>query len=192
MRGTWIFRQLAAVALAAVVGVGGAKTAQAQASDNADVAEINRYRLTEAKLDKFVQATRNLAEAARQHPELAKEEKNDNNNKTLTQMAALYDKHPPIKRAITSAGMTSREYITFMFAMLQAGMASWASKQPGAKLPPDISRENIAFVDTHKEKLDALQKEFQAMEKKGSSDSADEEESEEEEEAEQDSTPALR
>jgi hypothetical protein len=189
MRGTWISRQLAAVALAAVVGVGGAKSARAQASDNADVAEISRYRLTEAKLDKFVQATRNLAEAARQHPELAKEEKNDN-NKTLTQMAALYDKHPPIKRAITSAGMTSREYITFMFAMLQAGMASWASQQPGAKVPPDVSRENIAFVDTHKEKLDALQKEFQAMEKKGSSDSADEEESEEE--AERDSTPALR
>ena len=183
MRRTWMVGKLASVALGLALVVG-ARGVEAQATADADLKEIGSYRLTEAKLDKFVQATRNLAEAARQHPDLAREKGEDNNNTPLTQLAALYDKHPPLKRAINSAGMTSREYITFMFAMFQAGMASWAAKQPGAKLPPDISRENIAFMDTHKERLDALQKEFQAMEKKSSPDA-----DEEEEEAEQDSTP---
>ena len=188
-----MYRRAVTSALVALFALAGARSVEAQKLD-ADLAEINRYRLTEAKLNKFVQATKNLAQVAKTHPEISKEDKADTKNMTLGQMAAFYDKHPPIKRAINAAGMTSREYVTFMLSMFQAGMMAWAAKQPGAKIPPEVSRENIAFMDTHKDRLDALQKEFEAMEGKKSSsddDSSDEEE-EEEEEAESDSTPAMR
>ncbi len=175
-----------------------AQAARGAASSDADLAEINRYRLTEDKLNKFVQATRNMAQVAKDNPNLLRnEEGRSMNNASLAQMAAIYDKHPPIKRAITSAGMTSREYVVFTFAMFQAGMASWAAKQPGAKLPPGVSRENIAFIDSHKEQLDRITKEFQSLERnsRSSDDAADDEDGddeEEDEEEDEDEDPPVR
>jgi hypothetical protein len=36
-----------------------------------------------------------------------------------------------------------------MFSMMQNGMAAWAVKQPGGKLPPGISQANIDFFNKH-------------------------------------------
>jgi len=158
--------------LAAIVAVAHASVAAAQ-SDDPDIKEINAYRLSEAKLAKFVQASRNLVAAVDANPELKSGEL-QKENPSLGEMAAFYDSKPPVKRAINSAGMTSREYVTFMLSMFQAGMMSWAAKQPGAKLPPDFPKENVAFYDAHQKEIEAATAEFKKLDK----DEADEDEPE--------------
>jgi hypothetical protein len=204
MRRMWTLGAVAPVAIAllislpaAPVAAQGAQSARTKAAVDADMAEISRYRLTETKLNKFVQATRNLVQTAKNNPDMLRNDEGRNmSNATLSQMAAFYDKHPPIKRALNSAGMTSREYVTFMLSMMQSGMAAWAMKQPGAKLPPGISRENIAFMDSHKEALENIQQEFKALEPQGESSDEnadnDEDSDEDEEEEPEEETPERR
>ena len=52
-------------------------------------------------------------------------------------------------------------------AMLQAGMIHGFSqgKVDYAKLPAGVNPENIKFIEAHKAELDAIQKEFAALEK---------------------------
>ncbi len=64
-------------------------------------------------------------------------------------MVAKINSRPGAQAAIQSAGMTSREFVVFMFSMLQNGMAAWALKQPGGKLPPGISQANVDFFNKH-------------------------------------------
>ncbi len=154
--------RLTSYVLAAMVAVAHTSVAAAQ-SDDSDLKEINAYRLSEAKLAKFVQASRNLVAAVQSNPEI-KGNDLEKENPSLSEMAAFYDSKPPVKRAINSAGMTSREYVTFMLSMFQAGMMSWAAKQPGAKLPADFPKDNVAFYDAHQKEIEAATAEFKKLE----------------------------
>ena len=73
----------------------------------------------------------------------------------------------PMARALKSAGLAPREYAKFTMAMLQAGMIHGFSqgKVDYAKLPAGVNPENIKFIEAHKAELDAIQKEFAALEK---------------------------
>lgn len=186
-----VFRaaRIAPFMLAAMVAVGGARAAAAQSNGDADVKEINAYRLSEAKLDKFMLASRNLVDAVNANPSITKRDI-EKENPSLAEMAAFYDSHPAIKKAINSAGMTSREYVTFMLSIMQAGMLSWAAKQPGAKLPADAPLANIAFYDAHKEKIDAATKELRKLDQSDDEESDDAEDDTEEEGDEE--TPTRR
>ena len=64
--------------------------------------------------------------------------------------------HPGAQAAIQSAGMTSREYVVFMFSMMQNGMAAWALSQPGGKLPPGVSQANVDFFRKHEAAMAAV------------------------------------
>jgi hypothetical protein len=52
--------------------------------------------------------------------------------------------------------MTTREYLVFSFALVQAGVGVFSLEQPGAKLPPGMSIANVNFAKVHKEAIDAL------------------------------------
>ena len=71
---------------------------------------LARYRLSEAALAKFTQASRNFIAAAKADSAALEAEAEDASPKSIADMAALYDAHPGLKRAISSAGMTTREY----------------------------------------------------------------------------------
>ncbi len=112
-----------------------------------DAQEVSRYVLTESGLAKFAQATRNIAAV----PGACEREEDDDSDdlKSIDQMVAKLNSVPGIQAAIQSAGMTSREYVVFMFSMMQNGMAAWAVSQPGGKLPPGISQANVDFYKKH-------------------------------------------
>lgn len=132
-----------------------------------DEETLARYRLTEAALAKFTQASRNFIAVAQADSVALGEEDEGENGKTIAELAALYDRHPALKRAITSAGMTSREYVTFMMSMFQAGMAAWMVEQQGGKLdkvPAGIPHENIRFYQQHRAELDRIGEELKAAE----------------------------
>jgi len=158
MRSTPLLLALAAAAVTWIAAPLGAQT---------DDAILASYRLTEAGLAKFAQASRNFATIAKTDSQALGEEVEDANPKGIAEFAAFYDGHPSLKRAISSAGMTSREYVTFMMSMFQAGMAAWLVEQQQGKfdkVPAGISHENIRFYQQHRAELDRIGEEIKALE----------------------------
>lgn len=136
-----------------------------------DEQTLARYRLTEATLAKFAQATHNLVAAAKANPSVLKEqdEEQDDDEKveTLADMAAVYDRHPVLKQAITGAGLTTREFATFVMSMFQAGLAASLVEMRQGKLdslPAGVPRENVLFYQRHKAELDRIGQELHALE----------------------------
>jgi hypothetical protein len=120
-----------------------------------DHREISSYVLTETGLAKFSRATRNLA-AIPGACEDEDEDDDDSTSQSIDQMVAEIGATPGAVAAIQSAGLTPREYVLFMFSMLQNGMAAWAQDQPGGKLPPGVSQANVDFYRKHEAALTAL------------------------------------
>lgn len=134
---------------------------------------LARYRLTEAGLAKFTQASRSFIAIAKADSAALEQESENSDGMTITEMAALYDGHPGLKRAISSAGMTSREFVTFLMSMFQAGMGAWLVEQQGGKfdkVPAGIPHENIRFYQQHRAALEAIGEEMKAVEGRNTSD----------------------
>lgn len=136
---------------AAALGISGAASA-----DDADKRAVSSYVLTEAGLGKFAQATQNLAAIPGACVRNDDDDDDGNGNESIDQLAAKLDSLPGAKAAVQSAGMTSREYIIFMFSMMEAGMSSWALSQPGGKLPPGVSQANVDFYKKHETAMAAI------------------------------------
>lgn len=135
-------------ALALALGVAGAALAQ-----TGDTQEVARYVLTESGLAKFAQATRNIAGI----PAACERDDDDSEDlKSIDRMVAKMNSVPGVQGAIQSAGLTTREYVVFMFSMVQNGMAAWAVSQPGGKLPPGVSQANVDFYQQHEAQFVAL------------------------------------
>jgi hypothetical protein len=127
--------------------------AAADALPEADTREIRSYVLTEAALGKYVQATRKLS-AIRLECSV-----DDSGVDDLSDAAAKIDAVPGAKRAMRSAGITSREYVVFAFALIENAFAAHALDQPGGKLPPGISMANVDFFRKHADEIAKLGKE---------------------------------
>jgi hypothetical protein len=123
------------------------------ASTDEDSREISSYVLTEAGLAKFTQATRKLSAV----PGACAEEDDDSDAQSIDQMVTKLDAVPGARSAIQSAGMTTREYVVFMWSMLQNSMAAWAASQPGGKLPPGVSQANVDFARKHEADMQAIE-----------------------------------
>ena len=117
-----------------------------------DTQEVSRYVLTEAGLAKYTAATQKLSKMATGR----RAKCDDSSSSSLSQIVAKYDATPGAKSAIQSAGMTTREFVVFSFSLLQTGIAAWGLDQPGAKLPPGMSMENVKFYRAHKAAIDKL------------------------------------
>jgi hypothetical protein len=70
-------------------------------------------------------------------------------------MAASIDRVPAAKAAITSSGLTTREYVVFGFAMFQTGLAAWSQEQGGG-LPPGVSKANLDFFKSHRAAIERI------------------------------------
>lgn len=137
----------------------------------ADEREIAAYRFSEATLAKYIQASRALAALPRPaSADTAEDAETDDDaagddGKSIADIAAMYDTIPGARRAITAAGLTTREFVVFTLTLFQAGMAAWLVEQQGwDKLPPGIARENVVFYQRHKAELDRLTGEMKERE----------------------------
>ena len=167
--------------LGLAVTAGAALPAGAQAAlEDKEVAE---YRLTEGALRKVIKATTDMVELVKSDKNLAKqladvnraEEKKDEEDEDVASVAeivAIYDRLPPIRRAITSAGMTPKEFVTFHLALALAGLAQWAVDQGASaaemELTP-VQKANMAFYKRHEadfKRLDQLTKALNPEEKR--------------------------
>ena len=155
--------RLLALAAAAVTFVAPRLGAQS------DEETLARYRLTEASLVKFTQAARNFIAAAKADSTTREDQDEDDSANSIAALAALYDRHPALRQAITGAGLTTREFTTFVMSMFQAGMAASLVEQQHGKLdkvPAGIPHENIRFYQRHQAELQRIGEELRALEGK--------------------------
>lgn len=117
--------------------------ARAQSLPDADTREVRSYTLTENTLGKYVEATRKLSaiplDCSTDEPGVG----------SLTDAAARIDAVPGAKAVVRSAGLTSREYVVFAFALIENAYASFALDQPDGKLPPGVTMSNVEFLRAH-------------------------------------------
>jgi hypothetical protein len=148
-----------------------------QADVKADLKEVHSFQLTEKRLDQYAQVLRNMGEEAEKNPELAKQDNSLGANASINDMVAAFDKIPPVKKSIETAGMNTREFVLFQMDLMSAAMGHYLVQQT-QKLPPEFPAEHAKFYKDHQEKLKALEKEWKAIDKK--MDALDNEEDEEE------------
>lgn len=155
-------------------------TATAQRGD-ADMAALAAYRLSEAKLDQYVRASR-AAYAAMRDPAVraqlaaweAEEEadERDDDGASIAELVARLDRLPTVKKAIASAGLAPRDYVVLQLSLLQASIALAVLEMPGSdgKLPEGTPRANVDFARKHRATLERIGAELRAL---GESDDED-------------------
>jgi hypothetical protein len=107
-----------AILLALLAPFALAQPAAAQAAGK-DLAEISAYTLTMPKYKQYIAATQNLTDAAAANPESTVEGPAGSIDDIVTKISAI----PPAKNAITSAGLTVRDFLVMQGALMQTGMA---------------------------------------------------------------------
>jgi hypothetical protein len=141
-----------------------AATAQSQA--DADLEAISATTLTMPKYKQYLDATVNLANAVAKHPGLAPR-LDGYGEKSLSEQIELLDGVPQVRGAISSTGLTTRDYVLTQGALLQAGMAYAMTK--GSGVPVDsivkqarVSRANLEFYQKNEAEIGRLAKEAEA------------------------------
>jgi len=134
----------------------------AQDSIDPDTREVNSYVLTEGGLEKFAQATTNLGPVLEQIRGDCDDTDDDGDDVSLDGQAARISGIPAAAAAIESAGMPVREFVVFIWSMIQNGVAAWIVTQPGGELPPGVSMANVDFYRAHEAELQRLAQQVQA------------------------------
>lgn len=120
------------------------------------------YRLTTANLNKFMAATQALRGLEEGEDFDIKDQFDSDNpeNISIPRIAAAFESEPRIKGAINGAGMTTRDYVTFLFSTLQAMMGSMMVQMGGdqalADMPAGVLKQNIEFFMAHQDAFEDL------------------------------------
>jgi hypothetical protein len=158
---------VAGLSVAAVSADVSSAAAQNQAQGMAAAQQMFRdpaiasYRLTSASLTKFVAATNALKGLEDEDINIEDRiDMDDPESIDLNEIAAAFDSEPRIKTAINGAGMTSHEYLTFMFAMIQAMFGSVMVQMGGEQalndMPAGVLKDNIQFFTQNQAAFEAL------------------------------------
>ncbi len=159
-------RACAIVGLSLAAVAADASLASAQANLGAlgqmfDDPALASYRLTSANLAKFLAASQALNALEGENFDIEDRfEDADPEDLDIGEIAAAFDSEPRVKGAINGAGMSSREYVTFLFSMLQAMFGSLAVQLGGeealADMPNGVLKQNIQFFLEHQDEFEEL------------------------------------
>jgi hypothetical protein len=122
---------------------------------------LQNYRLTSDNLDKFLRATTALKSLEGEDIDLEDRLNMDNpEDVDLSEIATAFDSEPRIKNAINGAGMSSRDYVTFLFSMMQAMFGSMMVQMGGEQalndMPNGVLKDNIRFFTENQAAFAAL------------------------------------
>jgi hypothetical protein len=150
---------LAGLALAATAAEA---AAQGPGALFANMPEVAEYRMTDASLQKFVRATNALKELENQGSFQLDDQLDvdDPSELSVERIAAAFDSEPRVRGAIEGAGMSSREYVTFLMSMVQTIMGSVMVQMGGdqalADMPDSALKHNIQFFLANQDAFEAL------------------------------------
>ncbi|MFN3325373.1 MAG: hypothetical protein ACK5AZ_17910 [Bryobacteraceae bacterium] len=139
-----------------------------------DEKEVMAYRLSMEKVQKLADAFRNLVKVAENDPALyakiRKAEKDAPAAAGKVDVSAVVRKFeaggPKIMGAVTSTGLTPREFVVCNIAFLQAAMANAFFKGKLDKLPLTIPRENVEFVQKNEKEIESIMSEIRSLSKR--------------------------
>ena len=96
-------------------------------------------------MEAFAEATRNLKQLARRHPEL--QSKAVFNLSEIDRMAGNLDSDPRLIEAVEDAGLTTRKYAMLSSLTVLMGLASLASDEEARKMTADaqVHPDNLVF-----------------------------------------------
>ena len=126
-------------------------------SDDADLKEINSYRLTMDDVRKFAAIK---AKADKLHIKAKDDDSDAKDDESLDGMARKIDREPQLKTLIESEGMDTRQFAVVMWTFIQAGFIQMAVDQ-GASLDSlakaeNVNVENLKFLKAHEKEVAAL------------------------------------
>jgi hypothetical protein len=185
-RHSLLLRHLPALVLAAMVVLAPAEGAaqSKSASASADQREMDNFRLTKAKMDKWISAQWGIVKLAQAHPELATEirardDDDASDDPTLDELAAQIEKVPEVRKALQRAGLTAREYALTTFAVFEASFA-YAAKKEGLikEIPAEVPAAHVTLVAQYEAEMIRLQAEMKKLEKPAAEEPDDEEDDE--------------
>ena len=152
---------LSLAAVAADASIAAAQPDMGALGQMFDDPALASYRLTSSNLTKFLAATQALNGLDGDSFDLEDQIDMDNpEDVNIADIAAAFDGEPRVKNAINGAGLSSREYVTFLFSMLQAMFGSIAVQMGGdealAQMPNGVLKQNIQFFLEHQDEFEAL------------------------------------
>jgi hypothetical protein len=139
--------------------------ARAQQSD-ADLKAVSATTLTMPKYKQYLDATVNLANVAAKNPGLAEGMK-DGGEKSIDEQVETLESNPQVKAAVTSTGLSTRDYVLTQWALLQTGMAYGLTKGSGASQEDmmkkaGVSKANMDFYAQNEAEINQLAEEAKA------------------------------
>ena len=134
--------------------------ARSAGSGDADLREINSYRLTMDDVRKW-SAIKKKADAMKLEAKDTASNGADDDD-SLDGFEAKINATPKLKALIESEGMDTRDFAVVTWTMIQAAFIQMAVDQ-GASLDSlakdkDVNVENLKFLKAHAQEIDALQK----------------------------------
>lgn len=137
-----------------------------------DLNDVSTYKLSMDKIDKYIQAQKNLAAKVKSMSPAEREALSNNDmsdpNTSLNDMVARIDKQPAMVDAIKAAGLSTREWVLVTMSMMQTGMAAAVLKMRPKDNQDSLMREmkvnpdNIRFFNEHEAEITAKTKAIEA------------------------------
>jgi hypothetical protein len=163
-----VFSRVLAVAGLSLAAVAADVSSAAAQPEKLFTDEVSNYRLTSAGLQKFLRATQALDALEEEDLDVGEQfESLNEDDVDLGRIAAAFDSEPLVKNAINGAGMTSREYLTFMFSMIQtmftAAMLEMGGENALAQMENSVLKDNVQFFREHQEEFEAMGEAMEAM-----------------------------
>lgn len=133
-------------------------------ADDADMRELEAYRLSMNDVKKWGAASANLARLAEkiraENPDADDEGEELGPNATFDDMAASIERVPGAGDAIEDAGLSTHEFVIISWALVQASVADYAATQ-GSDLKEltakaHIHPDNVTFVREHRAEIEKL------------------------------------
>lgn len=126
-------------------------------SDDADLKEINSYRLSMDDMQKFASIK---AKADKLHIESKDDDSDSKDDESLDGLARKIDRTPQLKSLIEAEGKDSHWFAVVMWTFIQAGFIQMAVDQ-GASMDSlakaeNVNVENLKFLKAHEKEIAAL------------------------------------
>ena len=128
---------------------------------------IGEYRLTQPTFSKFAKATENYIAVLKDDPSLLKQFRDEASEQSeeaagapafsIDGIASDFERLPALRRAITSAGLTPREFATISLAAAFANLARHSLEQ-GSTKPSAVERDNIELLKKNEAEVTRLNK----------------------------------
>ena len=99
---------------------------------DSDLEQVQDFKLSMPRMQKWAQAERNMVAVSKAHPELEGTYEVDQNASLDRQVAAL-EKHPEVKKAVTDAGLSPREFTMISYAYMRAAAAQSVRQMPASR-----------------------------------------------------------